>query len=352
MSTYFPRYPPLTFVGPYSRLLENQPPRPWSKHDPLPQLADIDTFKRIHRQRDDKLKWYIQRGRSDWQSMPYAVWEDLLNRNSCCLAACNAEGRIAVAERALAELATRQIAYRGPLHFITFAPKTCVVPIEIARRFDVRTLTALVRQALGDVNLIGFVEAALYLGWGPDGPAPHQRFVSWHVHFITWGADREVLDQRLKGLRERHENMVGRSPVWVQSIQPHQIEVKLIYMAKGQLKEYRINAALGEELDQATGVITRNTRQQKRWMRTGEHVRMCNVMRDLQIVDLLFGNGVQGSWLARKVRYESRGPFCACACVHAANSTAAAAGREEPYPIVAHNRALGLRLQRERWVWA
>ena len=340
-----PAHAPLRLRGPYCQFYEYQPPRPWPRGAKLPLLADIDSYEHIHRQRDDWLKRYVLCERRDWQSMPLSTWQEMLTRNASHLFPCNAEARIAVAKIICAEAETLRIADATPHHWVTFAPRSMVMPIEIAHNFDVRRLQAMVRQALGQIPFYGFVEAALYIDWGPDGPAPGKRFVSFHVHFIGWNTPRDVLKQALRPLCERHENMVGRSSVWVRGIRPDEVESKLLYMSKGQIKEYRINAKAGCEIDETTGVITQNTRQQKRWMRTGEHVRMCNVLQDHRVDQLFFGNGEEGSYLARKVRYEACRPFCAWA--EHLNRAAVRSGRPEPYPLVEQNRALGVRLCRE-----
>ncbi len=138
--------------------------------------------------------------------------------------------------------------------------------------------------------------------------------------------------------------MFGRSPVWIDTIEPDEVEGKLLYALKGQVKEYRARHSPGHRIDRETGEITANVRQSKRWMRTRNHVRMIEALDGLNLDKLIFGNAA-GTQVARAIRYEALKPFCRLAS--RANRTAELAGRPVPYPIVNTHRAVGLRLQRE-----
>ena len=105
-------------------------------------------------------------------------------------------------------------------------------------------------------------------------------------------------------MSNRHSNMFGRSAVWIDTIKPHEVERKLLYAAKGQVKTYKVLRQPGEDIDMGTGVITPNAWQTKDWMRTGNHVRMVKVMAGRRLEDLVFGNA-EGTQLARAIRYEA-----------------------------------------------
>ena len=77
-------------------------------------------------------------------------------------------------------------------------------------------------------------------------------------------------------------------------------------------------------------------------MRTGDHVRMCTVLRDRWLTDFLFGNA-EGTFVARFIRFQARKPFCRWA----ARQYDCARDESAPYPQIKDNRRLGQSLQRD-----
>ena len=343
MSAHHPqthRYPP---SAPHRGLSEISPRRPWKPTDRLPGIVDLNTFARVHRQRDDRLKTYIQAPHANYQTLPPGLWPELLTRNRSWLFAGNAEARIDFAQIISKQLRLFGIADETPHNWVTVAPAQYVFPIDRAHEFDHRSLIALVRQALGDVPAVGMIEAAHYQKWGPYGPSPHD-WVSWHAHFCPWNRTRGQLQPFVGEMSTRYSNMFGRSAIWIETIKPHEVERKLLYAAKAQVKTYRVLRQPGEDIDTGTGVITPKNWQTKDWMRTGNHVRMVRVMAGRRLEDLVFGNAA-GTQVARAIRYEAMRPFCRWATP--INVSAEKAGRVVPYPEVETYHAIGVRLERE-----
>ena len=137
--------------------------------------------------------------------------------------------------------------------------------------------------------------------------------------------------------------MRGRSAVWVEPVGPALVIGKMIYACKGQTKTYRLTRQ-PDHIDLETGEITERYRQQKDWIRTGNHVRMIKALHGRYLPDLVFGN-VEGTQLARAVRYTAMKPFCRWA--ERQNVDAEYAGRSIPYPIARTYQAIGNRLARE-----
>jgi hypothetical protein len=332
------RYPILPRPSPY---IEIPPRRLWKPGDRLPNITDLPSFYRVHQQLDDKLKNYLNRAYSNYQTLPGDLWNELFSRNADLLFAANADARVNFVEILCDQIEAFDIVERGPHCWVTVTPADYVLPLDRAHEFDPRELIALIRQALGDVPAIGVVEGGHYLKWGPDGPSPKDH-ISWHAHLIIWERSRAQLQDFVAALSKRR-NMRGRSAVWVEPIAPELVLSKMIYAAKGPVKSYRV-VKRPDRIDNETGEITERFRQTKDWIRSGNHVRMIKALRGRYLRDLIFGNA-EGTQLARAVRYRAMQPLCRWA--ERENIRAELAGRPVFYTEPRTYRAIGNRLARD-----
>jgi len=140
-------------------------------------------------------------------------------------------------------------------------------------------------------DYVGMVEPGLYKGWGAKGPTPYKDHVSWHSHSLVFGTGRRELEKSINKIKELHESISGGCAFHIKAIEREEIENYLLYSLKMPLKEYRLNKFPGERVDRETGEILENVRQQKRPIRTGDFVRLMDVMKDMQLIDFLCSGG-------------------------------------------------------------
>ncbi len=271
---------------------------------------------------------YIARPRTNHAVIPgsWAVLETLLPDEAFWLPANNAEARIAFSEMAIEHVLAHEGIQLGPVCFVTITPANCAFPvgdggpgsremkafrrgIGPAARFDIHVLRQIARQAMGDVPFIGMIEAALYYRWSPSGRS-REDWVSWHCHLLAWGAYQEELSAQLAPLRRRHRSMrEDHASVHVQAVSEDDIARQFLYALKAPQKFYRV-----EYFNKPwTHPVTREVKQpgwhtQKDWLRTGQRIRMLDVIGKRLLNDLLFGNR-EGTALARAICNEALGPF-------------------------------------------
>lgn len=177
-----------------------------------------------------------------------------------------------------------------------------------AANFDVLVLQQLARQALGGLPFIGVVEAALFKRWSPNGVAPVD-WISWHCHLIVWGANQAEVSGLLSGFRDRHKSMQDSPAAHVQEIAASEVERGLVYSLKAPQKAYHRNLFPRLWLSPTTGEIRQaGYHTQKDWLRTGDRVRLMDVMAGRTLDRLLFGCGT-GTELVRAIRQEALQPF-------------------------------------------
>jgi hypothetical protein len=217
--------------------------------------------------------------------------------------ASNPLSRIAFAELVLKQVKQHPQGPKSGFFFVTLTPDRYAQPLHRAWDVNLDSLMAFARQALEGINFIGMIDLALFKKWGRRRPATRD-WVVWHVHLIVWGATREKIEAALRQARKRTKSVVpGRSAVWVQAFPHHLLEEKLLYSLKNPQKEYNVSRELpDDEIDWKTGEVTQvGFRQQKRPLRTGDRVRLCEVLLGKQLPELFFGNKV-GTDIARNVR--------------------------------------------------
>jgi hypothetical protein len=287
----------------------NDPPPRWKppceilKSDKLPRIEDMDTFRIVHWNNEYRILNYVERPRRNYYRPDPELWPELRPEAEDEMYAANPLSRIAFAKLVLKQVKNHPQGPKGGFFFVTLTPERYAFPLHRAWDINLDSLMAFARQALRGINFVGMVDAALYKKWGRRGPATRD-WVVWHVHLIVWGATRDRVEAALQHTRKTNKTVVpGRHAVWVQHFRAHLLEAKLLYSLKKPQKEYNVSRELPDnEIDWETGEVTPvGFRQQKRPLRTGDRVRMCQVLLGKRLPELFFGNKV-GTDIARRVR--------------------------------------------------
>ncbi|WP_267422490.1 hypothetical protein [Methylobacterium sp. GC_Met_2] len=234
----------------------------------------------------------------------------------------NAAARINFAQTALRQVLAHEGIAAGPLHLVTITPARCACAINdggpgtrqmrAARRhrspaaaFDVVTLQQIARQGMGEIPFLGMIEAALFSKWGPDGWS-FTDSVSWHCHLLTWGKTNEEVSAQVAPLRRRHRSMFERvSAVHIKSVAYADVPRQLLYILKAPQKVSRV----GHFSRRRASSYAKKTKPsamhiQKDWLRTGQRIRMLDIMGERRLDQLLFGNSA-GTALARIIRAQA-----------------------------------------------
>lgn len=326
-----PRFASLTMPEashhPLYGLFGYRPPTPFTTPSTLPQITDIASYAAVHRWADDRVKAYIKSPRANCAVVPSPGLVDELRQGAGFgLAANNADARIAFLEIALAHLGAHPHVIAGPLHTIAITPAAFAFRVGdeghrllpaaararrhgLAGTFDIRRLQALARQSLGTIPFVGMVDLALYKNWGPSGPF-FGDWVSWHSHLITWGATRAQITAALAGLRDgRRAFEADRPGCYVKQFPFTQLEWKAAYALKGPQKATRYVSRPHEWTSPTTGEVwPPGLWRNKDWLRTGDRVRLLDLLGDRTLDRLFFGNA-GGTAIVRAIRAEALAPY-------------------------------------------
>jgi hypothetical protein len=197
------------------------------------------------------------------------------------------------------------------LFFVTLTDISCCTTSD-APFIDIHRFKQTLRKGLRGLSYIGMIEPALYVNIAPGTRWSGKRAVSWHVHAICWGEDRDQMRRRFARLNQ-HEVyrsiMPGRRGA-------HQKEIprkcltdsnrtffadKIRYMLKSPCKAYRIYHAKngsgdGDEI---------SFRQIKSDLRPGDHIDLFHLMKRLYLDELAVAGG-EGSDLLKRIKRVAR----------------------------------------------
>jgi hypothetical protein len=198
------------------------------------------------------------------------------------------------------------------LFFVTLTDISCCTTHD-ADFVDVPRFRQTLRKGLRGLSYIGMIEPALYVNIAPGTRWSRKRAVSWHVHALCWGEDRERMRKRFARL--------NREQVY-RSIMPgqrgaHQKEIpcefltdsgrtffadKIRYMLKSPCKAYRIyHAKSGSDTEDEVSF-----RQIKSALRPGDHIDLFHLMKGLYLDDLAVAGG-EGSEMLQRIKRAARG---------------------------------------------
>ncbi|MGO4524970.1 hypothetical protein AB4097_08915 [Microvirga sp. 2MCAF35] len=262
-------------------------------------IRSLETFIHRHREVDQRIKSYVRDSRKNYAKLDPSVERLLDPKAAIFLHVYNADARIQFATSLIKHTAeiVQFIGPGRPAYFVTLTPDIFCHLMQNQRPFTLQDMKKWVAQYLGDLNAVGVIEAGYYrrtrrgLAWILER-------ISWHFHLLVWGASYYQINQRLKAIRGQHQSLVVEIPsaACKTVASGEEFEEQAYYMSKGILSSY----SYGEgKPDPKTGEI--RVVHKKREPRTGEHIRMCNVLKDEYIDNLLFGFG-DGEGICKRVK--------------------------------------------------
>jgi hypothetical protein len=198
------------------------------------------------------------------------------------------------------------------LFFVTLTDISCCTTHD-ASVIDIKAFAKTLRQGLRGLSYIGMIEPALYVNIAPGTRWPGKRAVSWHVHAICWGKDREQMRKRfarfnkqgvyrsiMPGQRGAHQKEIPAK--FLKDRDRTFLADKIRYMLKSPCKAYRIyhaknGSGTGDEI---------SFRQIKSDLRPGDHVDLFHLMKGLYL-DVLAVGGGEGTDMLKRIKRAARG---------------------------------------------
>jgi hypothetical protein len=195
-----------------------------------------------------------------------------------------------------------------PLFFVTLTHDACCTPDDEIF-VDIETFKWRLRPGLAGLSYIGMVEPALYVNVAPGTRWTSKKAVSWHLHAISWGENRQQMKDRFRRLNEDgvyRSIMDGQLGAHQKQIPPRFLDNgnrtfladKLRYMLKSPRKAYRIYKT---ERVTSDGEVVRCFRQKKSVLRKGDQITLFHLMKDLYLDELAVGGG-EGTDVLRRVK--------------------------------------------------
>lgn len=258
----------------------------------LPTLA---TFIDEHEGLERLLREYAltKRGRRSVDNFIVEGWE---RGGAQELRASNSRARIEFLRAALKTFADSDaVSAASEFFFLTLAPMEFSVPLEEAAGFDHETIKSWARGLLEGFHYVGIVEAAYYSNYSSI-PGVRGATVSWHVHAVLWGCDEKSVKAVVDTVNRDYVALIpGGKPADKRSLGAESVASKIVYMLKGQVKEYRVYPVKREEMNKETGEfttpLTGKWKQRKRPLRKGDAVKMLKVVGERTIPMLCFSGG-------------------------------------------------------------
>jgi hypothetical protein len=197
---------------------------------------------------------------------------------------------------------------RQQVFFVTLTHDACCTPHDEIF-VDIETFKRRLRPGLAGLSYIGMVEPALYVNVAPGTRWTSKKAVSWHLHAISWGENRQQMKDRFRRLNEDgvyRSIMDGQLGAHQKQIPPRFLDNgnrtfladKLRYMLKSPRKAYRIYKT---ERVTSDGEVVRCFRQKKSVLRKGDQITLFHLMKDLYLDELAVGGG-EGTDVLRRVK--------------------------------------------------
>lgn len=273
-------------------------------------------FNRQHRQADDQLRHYHERGRKGSVHLNRDALTELDRSQAMYLYANNLDARLNFARITSGHLAERAkgLGADQPVFFVTLIRHDHTIREDHAAGFKIKRLHSWVHEVLRGCAYVGMVECSLFTNLNAAG-ASFKRGVSWHVHAVVWGVTEAELSRRIDAVNTRYRSIVeGIKAAHYRRIGHTEVAGKSRYMCKGQLSEYRAWPRKDTIIDNETGEITiegtGRFRQGKRPLRPCDMVRMCNIFAGMTLDKLAFAGGA-GKTVLKDIRQEALSDFYA-----------------------------------------
>lgn len=252
-----------------------------------------ETFTAEHEEIEKAMKAYAltKRGRRNVDAQTMECWT---REGAAQLRSNSARARIEFMKAAVAQLVSRRWRPQESFFFITLAPRQFAVNIEDAAAFDHERVKTWAAGLLHGLDYVGIVEAAYYSNYSAEVGVKGKPAVCWHVHAIVWGTNASTVKAIEAEVSRENQPLLPHGRVaHVRALGLGGARSRLIYMLKGQTKEYRVYPFVDDDVDLETGEITTSGKwkQRKRPLRKVDHARMYGVMGERTIPMLCFAGG-------------------------------------------------------------
>lgn len=269
---------------------------------PLPQLKRVgpspltrwDPFVAAHVHASAKLGRYLREPRSQSVTLAQAAVDELHSRAAFALPANNRDARIQYAQvlgERLEEVALTLPPNR-PMFFVTLVRRDYTVPRHARTRFDISRIKGWAHAELAGTNYVGMVEVGYFSNLRTLG-GPNRRYFSWHTHKLVWGPTEADIAARIDDINRRYQTGVpGRTAAHYRRLRREEVFGRAIYMAKGQINEYRVWPKQIELADPSTGEVrklpSRDYEVKKRPLRPGDAAHLCRAFAGRTVDSLAF----------------------------------------------------------------
>lgn len=272
-------------------------------------VITLDEYELQHRELDDTLRRYrvSKMGRDVFGPL---VKKYLSLRHAESLKAINCASRIALV-KALVNGVTN-ILERDSVDtafFITLISRDFAFPIGRAKAFRPAQRKSWVTDIIGNIDYIGFWEAAYYYR-SPFLQAGHRPHVVWHAHLIAWNVEEADIVQLRDQTNARECAFVpGRDAFHYRRLAKRRVSGRVVYMAKGCLSEYTAYPLSKDVSDPDTGEVFNvpgdRWMNRKRPIRPGSLAKATNAVGLRSLRSLCLAGGA-GKRVKRNALKESR----------------------------------------------
>lgn len=263
---------------------------------PFPTPA---SFERKHKERNEQLTGYLK---TKWGRKPenrHLVIE-LQEGSALSHYATNCTARIEFAKSAVRKLivmwnSDRENENVRDYALLTLTPRFAAFPLSEAGTYDWSQLQSWANKKLKGLNFLGIVEAAFFSNKSIG--SKKEPTVSWHLHVIVWGAEREKLRSIVRRVNAEETALVeDKKPGHFRMIKGRKdLACTTRYMLKSVQSDYRVFTRKGRKKDGS-----KDWDQKKGVIKPGNAIKMHCLFRGATIEDLCIFGG-EGRRLFRLV---------------------------------------------------
>jgi hypothetical protein len=187
-----------------------------------------------------------------------------------------------------------------PIFLVTIADKNHVTTDQ-PQQIRLNRIKRKIGAGLMGLSYIGMIEPGYYNVIYDELGNKRKNVVSWHGHFLVWGATKKQPAKHLKAINPNFTPiMPDLCAVHKKRIPPDQFGYKLWYILKLPRKEYSIGQR--RECDKKTGAV--KFKQNSRKIRPGTRVKLFHLLREMYLDQLAMAGG-EGRELLRRIKYEA-----------------------------------------------
>jgi hypothetical protein len=187
-----------------------------------------------------------------------------------------------------------------PLFLVTIAHKSHLTTDQ-PQQINLAQVKRQIGAGLMGLSYIGMIEPGYYNVIYEKFGNQRKNVISWHGHFLVWGATDKRLAKNLAKIKPGFTPIApGLCAVHKKRIPADQFGYKLWYILKAPRKEYSMGQR--RECDGKTGAA--RFKQNSRKIRPGNRVKLFHLMRDMYLDKLAMAGG-EGSELLRRIKYDA-----------------------------------------------